>query len=94
MLKYVSATTWNARGSFSFCFLWTSNQALRNLLRPLLSFFPLVCVCVCVFLTNCPGSKRKDVCVEGRTQRSRIELDPDYREVQVCRDRLTKVELL
>ena len=50
-------------------------------------------MCVCVFLTNCPGGGREDVCVERRTQRSRIELDPDYREVQVCRDRLTRVEL-
>ena len=62
-----------------------------NLLRSLLSFFPLVCVCV--FLTNCLRSEREDVCVEGRMQRSRIELDPDYGEVQVCRDRLTRVEL-
>ena len=50
-------------------------------------------MCVGVFLTNCLGSEREDVCVEGRTQMSRIELDPDYREVQVCRDRLTRVEL-
>ena len=50
-------------------------------------------MCVGVFLTNCLGSEREDVCVEGRMQRSRIELDPDYREVQVYRDRLTRVEL-
>ena len=81
MLKYISATTWSAKGPFSFCLLENSNQALSNLLRPLLSFFSLVCVCVCAFLTNCLGSEREDVCVEGRMQRSRIELDPDYREV-------------
>ena len=46
-----------------------------------------------MFLTNCLGSEREDVCVEGRRQRSRIELDLDYREVQVSRDRLTRVEL-
>ena len=75
-LKYVNATTWSAKGPFSFCLLQTSNQALNNPLRPLLSFFSLVCVCV--FPTNCLGSEREDVCVEGRMQRSRIELDPDY----------------
>ena len=91
MLKYVSATTWSAKGPFSFCLLQTSNQVLNNLLRPFLSFFSPVCVCA--FLTNCLGSEREDVCVERRMQRSRIELDPDYREVQVCRDRLTRVEL-
>ena len=89
MLKYVSVTTWSARGPFSFCLLQTSNQALSNLLRPFLSFFSLVCA----FLTNCLWSEREDVCVEGRIQRSRIELDPDYQEVQVCLDRLTRVEL-
>ena len=85
MLKYVSATTWNARGPFSFCLLRTSNQALKQSAEtPSFFFSSCVCVCVCVFLTNCLGSEREDVCLEGRMQRNRIELDPDYREVQVC----------
>ena len=75
-LKYVSATTWSAKGPFSFCLLQSSNRALSNPLRSLFSFFSLSCVCV--LPTNCLGSERGDVCVEGRVQRDRIELDPKY----------------
>ena len=74
-LKYVSATTWRAKGPFSFCLLQSSNRALNNPLRPLRSFFSLVCVCFQLITSGVEGG---DVCVEGRVQRSRIELDSDY----------------
>ena len=61
---------------FLFCFIPSSNQALGNPLRPLLSHSSLLCVCI--FHLNCFESEREDERVEGRLRRSRIELDPDY----------------